>query len=165
MKNINLIFILCININLIKTILDTNPKIAVFPFKTYHFPNRANTEQFSSKDFMDIIHNSLIYLDLEISKDIKKDKLTQEIETMLLNNKQFLTLFVVIDNDDFYISDNYFMDEQKKKNCHYSTFLSSSYEVINDPKIHNMKNCVIASDYIKIFNNKNIVDVLVYYLQ
>ena len=57
MKNINLIFILCININLIKTILDTNPKIAVFPFKTYHFPNRANTEQFSSKDFMDIIHN------------------------------------------------------------------------------------------------------------
>ena len=157
MKNINLIFILCININLIKTILDTNPKIAVFPFKTYHFPNRANTEQFSSKDFMDIIHNSLIYLDLEISKDIKKDKLTQEIETMLLNNKQFLTLFVVIDNDDFYISDNYFMDEQKKKNCHYSTFLSSSYEVINDPKIHNMKNCVIASDYIKIFNNKNII--------
>ena len=69
MKTINLIFILCININLIKTILDTNPKIAVFPFKTYHFPNRANTEQFSSKDFMDIIHNSLIYLYLEISRN------------------------------------------------------------------------------------------------
>ena len=158
MKNINLIFILCFNINLIKTILDTNPKIAVLPFKTYRFPNRANTEQFSSKDFMDIIHNSLIYLNIEISKDIKQDKLTQEIESMLYNNKQFLTLFLVIDNDDFYISDNYFVDEQKKKNCHYSTFLSSSYEVINDPKMNNMKNSVMASDYIKIFNDKNILN-------
>ncbi len=156
MKNIILFFIFCININLIKSILDTNPKIAVLPFKTFHFPNRANTEQFSSRDFMDIIHNSLIYLDIEISKDIKRDKLTQEIGSMLLNNKQFLTLFVVIDNDDFYISDNYFLNEQKKKICHYSPFLSSSYEVIKDPNIKNLKNSVMSSDYIKIFNNKNI---------
>ena len=85
MKNIILFFIFCININLIKSILDTNPKIAVLPFKTFHFTNRANTEQFSSRDFMDIIHNSLIYLDIEISKDIKRDKLTQEIGSMLLN--------------------------------------------------------------------------------
>ena len=156
MKYINIIFILCININLIKPLKDTNPKIAVFPFKTNHFPNKSDNEQFSSKDFMDIIHNSLLYLDIEISKNIKTDKLTQEIAPMFPNNKQFLTLFFVIDNNDFYISDNFFIDEKKKKICHYSTFLSSSYEVVEDSKMNNMKNAVIASDFIKIYNEKNI---------
>ena len=60
------------------------------------------------------------------------------------------------DNNDFYISDNYFFDEKKKKYCHYSTNFSSSYEISEEYNFRNMKNSVIASDYIKVFYEKNI---------
>ena len=102
MKYMNIFFSTFINIILIKSLNNASPNIAVFPFKTYHYPNKVNTEQFSSKDFMDSIHSSLLYLDIEIGKNVKKEKLTSTISTNLLNNKQFLTLFFVINDYDFY---------------------------------------------------------------
>ena len=156
MKFENIIFIIYIFISVINSLKDTNPKIAVFPFKTYYFPYESNNEQFSSKDFMDRIHSSLIYISTEASKGIRTDKLTPEISSVISNNKQYLTLFLNFDNNDFYISDNYFFDEKKKKYCHYSTNLSSSYEISEEYNFRNMKNSVIASDYIKVFYEKNI---------
>ena len=155
MKIAKIIFIIYIYINQIKSSNNTNPNIAVIPFKTFVYPLKPNNQQFSSKEYMDIIHSSLIYLDIEIGKNINNEKLTQELSSKLINNKQFLSLFIVIDKYDFYISDNYFIDENKKKLCHYSTNLSTSYEIdINDNIKYNMKNAYIASDYFKIYNGK-----------
>ena len=155
MKIAKIIFIIYIYINQIKSSNNTNPNIAVIPFKTFVYPLKPNNQQFSSKEYMDIIHSSLIYLDIEIGKNINNEKLTQELSSKLINNKQFLSLFIVIDKYDFYISDNYFIDENKKKLCHYSTNLSTSYEIdINDNIKYNMKNAYIASDYFKIYNEK-----------
>ena len=151
-----ILFFIFINIYLIKTLDNSNPNIAVFPFKTFYYPPKSSNEQFSSKEFMDIIHSSLIYLDIEVGKGIKKDKLTKEFSSKFLNNKQFLSLFVVIDNYDFYIDDNYFYNDEKKKVCQYSTFLSSSYEKEQNINItYNMKDAIIAKDYIKIYSDKN----------
>ena len=68
-----------------------------------------------------------------------------------------MSLFIVIDNYDFYIDDKYFYNEEKKSICHYSTFLSKSYEVDQNSNVtnNNMKNAVIASDYINVFNDRN----------
>ena len=157
MKYINLIIIIYNCINLINTLNNSNPKIAVFPFKTFQYPHKFSDEQFSSKEYMDIIHSSLIYLNIEIGKDIKKEKLTKEISSNIINNKQFLTLFIDFDNYDFYIDDKYFYDENKKKICHYSTHLSTSYEIDkNDNSNNNMKDAIIATDYINVYDDKNI---------
>ena len=156
MQFMKILFFIFMNIYLIKTLDNSNPNIAVFPFKTFYYPPKSSNEQFSSKEFMDIIHSSLIYLDIEVGKEIKKDKLTKEISSKFLNNKQFLSLFVVIDNYDFYIDDNYFYNDEKKKVCQYSTFLSSSYEKEQNINItNNMKDAIIAKDYIKIYSDKN----------
>ena len=153
----NIFLSIFININLIKSLNNVSPNIAVFPFKTFHYPNKVNTEQFSSKDYMDSIHSSLIYLDIEIGKGIKKEKLSSEISNNILNNKQFLTLFFVINDYDFYINDNYFTVDDKKKICHYSTYLSTSYEIDQSNYNENhMNNAVMASDFFKIYKEKNI---------
>ena len=157
MQLIILIFFIFSNIIITNTLDNTKHNIAVVPFKTFYFPPKSSNEQFSSKEFMDIIHSSLIYLNVEIGSDIKEEKITKEISSKLLNNKQFLSLFIVIDNYDFYIDDKYFYNEEKKSICHYSTFLSKSYEVDQNSNEtnNNMKNAVIASDYIYVFNDKN----------
>ena len=85
MKFENIIFIIYIFISVINSLKDTNPKIAVFPFKTYYFPYESNNEQFSSKDFMERIHSSLIYISTEASKGIRTDKLTPEISSVISN--------------------------------------------------------------------------------
>ena len=155
MKYKKLIFIIYNCINLINTLNNSNPKIAVFPFKTFQYPHKFSNEQFSSKEYMDIIHSSMIYLEIEAGKDIKNDKLTEEISSNLLNNKQYLSLFIDFDNYDFYIDDNYFYDENKNKICHYSTLLSTSYEIDNENS-NNMKDAEISADYISFSNDKNI---------
>ena len=144
MKYKKLIFLIYNCINLINTLNNSNHKIAVFPFKTFQYPYKFSNEQFSSKEYMDIIHSSQIYLEIEAGKDIKNDKLTEEISSNLLNNKQYLSLFIDFDNYDFYIDDNYFYDENKNKICHYSTLLSTSYEIDNDNS-NNMKDAEISS--------------------
>ena len=157
MQFIKILFFIIINANLIKTLDNSNPNIAVFPFKTFYYPPKSSNEQFSSKEYMDTIQSSLIYLDIEIGKDIKNDKINEDISSKLLNNKQFISLFLVVDNYDFYIDDNYFYNEEKKKICHYSTFLSTSYEEEQNNNItNNMKEAVIAADYLKVYNDKNL---------
>lgn len=155
MKFIHIFLIIYINITLYCSLNNENSMIAIFPFKTFLFPNKSSNEQFSSKEYLDIIHSSLIYLDIEIGKNVKEEKINKEILSKIKNNKQFLSLFVLIDNYDFYIDDNYFYDEEKKKYCRYSTFLSTSYEIDNNFTT-NLKDSFMAFDYIKVYNDKNI---------
>lgn len=155
MKFHNIIFILYICINLINTLNNSEPNIAVFPFKTFYYPIKTPDQSYSPKEYMDIIQSSMIHLDIEIGKNIKNENLTKELKSKFLNNKQFLSLFVIIDKYDFYIDDNYFYNPDKKKYCLYSSFLSTSYEVDNSYS-YNLKDAVIASDYIKVFKEKTI---------
>ena len=85
MQFIKILFFIIINANLIKTLDNSNPNIAVFPFKTFYYPPKSSNEQFSSKQYMDTIQSSLIYLDIEIGKDIKNDKINEDISSKLLN--------------------------------------------------------------------------------
>ena len=153
MKYIKIIIITYTYINFAIALNDTKPNIAVFPFKTFYYPPKDSNVHFTSKEYMDIIHSSLIYLNVEICNNIKNEYLTKDILSKLIYNKQFLSLFLNIDDYDFYIDDNYFYNENMKKFCHYSTFLSNSYEKDKDI-INNMKDAVIASDYIRVFDDK-----------
>ena len=95
------------------------------------------------------------YIEIEIGKNIKNIQLSQEDQLKISNNKQFISLFILIDEYIFYIDDNYFFDEKKKKICRYSTQLSTSYEKSpsNDKLSNNIKDSVYATDYIKIFSD------------
>ena len=130
------------------------PNIAVIPFKIY-YPPKLNNYSFSCKDYLDTIHQSLPYLEIEIGESIKKIKLSKEEELKIRNQQQFIILFLEIDDSQFYIDDNYFYNEEKKLLCRYSSELSTSYEIEPSKNIiQDNKNYVYASDYIKIFTDK-----------
>jgi hypothetical protein len=131
------------------------PNIAVLPFKTFRIPNKNNEGSFSSKDYFDIIHSSKIYLEIEIGQSIKNKTLSKEEESKIPNRKQFVPLFIIIDDINLYIDDNYFYDKQKKEICRYSTELSTSYKVNSSNKFspNSLTKNIFASDYFKIFSN------------
>ena len=106
-----------------------SPNIAIIPFKTFYIPNKKSTNYFSSKEYMDIIHSSLLYLEIEVGKNIKKANLTKDEELKIKSNKQFMSLFITLDDYNFYIDDNYFYGKEKKLICRYSSQLSTSYEI------------------------------------
>ena len=133
-----------------------SPNIAVIPFKIF-YPPKLNNNSFSSKDYFDQIHQSLPYLEIEIGESIKKMRLSKKEESKIKNQRQFISLFLAIDDSSFYIDDKYFFIEEKKEICRYSTELSTSYEI--DPSkniILDNKNYFFASDYIKIFLDKSL---------
>ena len=129
--------------------------IAVLPFKTFKIPNKNNEDSFSSRDYFDIIHSSKIYLEIEIGQSIKNKTLSKEEESIIPNKKQFLPLFIIIDDINLYIVDNYFYDKKKKEICRYSTELSTLYQVNSSYKFtpNNLSKQIYASDYFKIFSN------------
>ena len=134
---------------------DKSSNIAVIPFKTFYIPNRKITNSFSSKEYVDIIHSSSLYLEIEVGKNIKQTNLTKEDELKIKNNKQFMSLFITLDDYNFYIDDNYFFDKEKKLICRYSSQLSTSYEIgqSNNKLQNNEKNAIFAIDYFKIYSD------------
>ena len=156
MKYITLIFKLCVFLLLIIQIDSnedvTSPNIAVIPFKIFYYPKQES--RYIPKEYLDNIHSSLPYLEIEIGKDIKKKSLTKEQESRIPNKKQYLSIFIIIDDYSFYIDDNYFYSEEKKPLCRYSTELSSSYEINPLRNIaQDKKSSVIGTDYVKIFSD------------
>ena len=98
-----------------------SPNLAVLPLKLYYESYTLNENDFSSIDFLDSIHSSKPYLEIEVGNNIKSS----------FDNTQIMTIFLSIDDYNFYIDDNYFTDEKKNLICRYSSKLSTSYE-IND---------------------------------
>ena len=152
------IFLIYIFINIASDINFNNnlsPNLAVIPLKLYYAPYTSNKNDFSSIDFLDVIHSSKPYLEIEVGTNFKSS----------FDNKQILTIFLSIDDDyNFYIDDNYFNDEKKNLICRYSTKLSPSYE-INDNIKSNYKNSNYGTDYFKIYSDieldkYNIVKIL-----
>ena len=127
--------------------------MAILPFKLYLNPYKDDNNFFSAVNYLDIIHSSLPYLEIEVGKNINKNiKLTEEIEKKIKNQKQFLSIFLIIDDFTFYIDDNYFYDEQKNLICRYSSNLSSSYEIKENIK-SKYRHSIYASDYFKIYSD------------
>ena len=60
-------------------------------------------------------------MDIEVGKKIKQNYLTKEEELKIKNNKQFISIFITLDDYNFYIDDNYFYDKEKKSICRYSS--------------------------------------------
>ena len=133
-----------------------SPNIAVIPFKIF-YPPKLNNYSFSCKEYLDIIHSSLPYLEIEIGEKIKNKILSKKVESKIPNNIQYISFFINIDDNSFYIDDNYFYSEEKNLICRYSTQLSTSYEINPSQNIiQNNKNYVFASDYLKIFSDINL---------
>lgn len=155
------IFLLKITKNNLKESNETiiNSNIAVIPFKTFYLSNKNNSNSFTSKEYIDDIIQSYIYLEIEIGKNIKKREISKEDESKIENNKQFISLFIELDDFIFYIDDNYFYDNKKKKICRYSSQLSTSYE--QNPSKNNLqydaKNSIQGSDYFKIFSDLSLI--------
>lgn len=131
----------------------TSKNIAVIPFKIF-YPPKSNNNSFSSRDYLDIIHSSLPYLEIEIGEKVKNKILTKKEESKIPNKIQYISLFIIIDDNSLIIDDNYFYNEEKSLICRYSTQLSTSYEINPSQNIiTNNKNYLFASDYIKIFSD------------
>ena len=151
-----IILIKIINIKLDESVeIKKYPNIAVIPFKIFYSPHKINKNNnlYTPQDYMDIIHSSLIYLEIEMGKNIKQNIIPKSEELNLETDKQYISLFFSLDEYSFYIDDNYFFDKQKKKICRYSSELSTSYEVIPSKNNENNKNTIYASDYFKIFSD------------
>ena len=142
-----------ITINSEEILNEENPSqnIAVIPFKIF-YPPKLHNYSFSCRDYLETVHSSLPYLEIEIGEKVKNKILSEKDESKIPDKKQYISLFISIDDNSFYIDDNYFYTEEKKAICRYSTQLSTSYEV-NPSKNINNKNYVFASDYIKIFSD------------
>ena len=82
----NIFLLLIIQINSNED--ETSPHIAVIPFKIYYYPKQES--KYIPKEYLDNIHSSLPYLEIEIGKDIKKKSLTKEQESRIPNKKQYL---------------------------------------------------------------------------
>ena len=65
------------------------PNIAVIPFKIY-YPPKLNNYSFSCKDYLDTIHQSLPYLEIEIGESIKKNKV---IKRRRIKNSKSTTIY------------------------------------------------------------------------
>ena len=139
------IFLIYIYINIANDIDHNNnlsPNLAVIPLKLYYESFTLNENDFSSIDFLDSIHSSKPYLEIEVGNNIKSS----------FDNTQILTIFLSIDDYNFYIDDNYFTDEKKNLICRYSSKLSTSYE-INDNIKSDYRNSVYGTDYFKIYSD------------
>lgn len=133
-----------------------SPNIAVIPFKIF-YPPKLNNYSFSCREYLDTIHSSLLYLEIEIGEKIKNKIISKKEESKIPNKIQYISLFINIDDNSFYIDDNYFYSEEKNLLCRYSTKLSTSYEINPSQNIiQNNKNYVFASDYLKIFSDINL---------
>ena len=148
-----ILYIFIINSNDTSSNKNSSPNLAIIPFKIFFSSNKNINNYFSSKEFLDIIHSSLPYLEIEAGKSIKSNlDIPSEIESKIKSQKQFLSVFIVIDDYTFYIDDNYFYDEQKNLICRYSSELSSSYEVNNNiPSKY--RNSIYAFDYFKVYSD------------
>ena len=132
---------------------DLLPTIAVIPFKIF-FPLKVNNYPNLCRYYLENIHSSLPYLEIEIGENIKNKKLTKNEETKIHNKIQILSLFISIDDNSFYIDDNYFLSEEKNLLCRYSTELSTSYEIDPSKNIYQEnKNYFLANDIIKIYSD------------
>ena len=152
------IFVIYIFINISDDIsYNTNfsPNLAVLPLKLFYEQYKSNEDDFSSYDFLDVIHSSKPYLEIEVGNDIKTsfdNKILEEEKRKIDDNKQILTIFLSIDDYNFYIDDNYFSDKKKNLICRYSSQLSTSYE-INENLKSNYKNSIYGTDYFKIYSD------------
>ena len=152
------IFVIYIFINISDDIsYNTNfsSNLAVLPLKLFYEQYKSNEDDFSSYDFLDVIHSSKPYLEIEVGNDIKTsfdNKILEEEERKIDDNKQILTIFLSIDDYNFYIDDNYFSDKKKNLICRYSSQLSTSYE-INENLKSNYKNSIYGTDYFKIYSD------------
>lgn len=128
--------------------------IAIIPFKTYYPLRKNNNNKFSSQDFIDNIHLSNIFLEIEIGENIKEINLPEEYESKIYNKKQFIQLFVASNDYLFYIDDNSYQYERFVPICNYSTQLSTSYELTQSKnKIQKDTLSIYATDYFKIFSD------------
>ena len=72
-----------------------------------------------------------IYLEIEVGKNINQINLTKEEESKIIDKKQILSLFLVIDDYLFYIDDNFFYNDENEKIYRYSSKISTSYEIVH----------------------------------
>lgn len=135
-----------------------SPNIAILPFKIFYPTELYNKYRYPCREYINTIHLSVPYLEIEIGKSIKNIDLSKEVESKIKNKKQFITLFLSINDNSFYIEDNYSSDddddEGKNMLCRYSSKLSTSYEL--EPTKNNVKghkDYVISTDFFKIYND------------
>ena len=150
------IFLIYIIVN-ISTNNNFSPNLAVIPFKILHDKYTADKNNFSPKDYIDIIHSAKPYFEIEVGTKIKPlydNEISKEIEEKIKDQKQFLLIFILIDDYNFYIEDNYFYESEKNIICRYSSNLSSSYEIDENMKSKLLyRHSVYATDYYKIYSD------------
>lgn len=134
---------------------NTSSNIAILPFKIFYPTEPYNKYRYPSREYINTIHLSVPYLEIEIGKNIKNINLSKEEELKIKNNKQFITLFLSINDNSFYIEDNFFSDnEEKNMLCRYSSKISTSYELEPTKNIvQGHKDYVISTDFFKIYND------------
>ena len=129
------------------------PNIVAIPFKTF-YPSINNNSEFLAKDYYENIHLGNLYLETEVGKGIKNIDLTKEEKSIIKDNKQFISLFIILNDYTFSINNSYFInDERKKSICRYSSELSTSYEKDESKYLLNDEKASYASDYFKIFSD------------
>ena len=132
---------------------NSSQNLAVLSFKLFHIPYNNINDSPSATDYLDVYHSSLLYLEIEVGKNIKTEiKLPEKLEAKIKDKKQFLSLFLIIDDFTFYVDDNYFYDEQKNLICRYSSLLSTSYEIKEEYK-SKYRHSIYAADYFKIYSD------------
>lgn len=135
-----------------ENLVEKNPNITVIPFKTFYPPIKYYNNKFSSDDYFDTIHSSNSYIEIEVGKNINQINLTKEEESKIIDKKQILSLFLVIDDYLFYIDDNFFYNDENEKIYRYSSKISTSYEIVpSEKKYKNDSISVYITDYFKIF--------------
>lgn len=130
--------------------------IAIIPFKIFYPTEQYNKYRYPCREYINTIHLSVPYLEIEIGKNIKNINLSKEVESKIKNNKQFITLFLSINDNSFFIEDNYSSDDDEEKNilCRYSSKLSTSYELEpNKNNVKGYKDYIISNDFFKIYND------------
>jgi len=150
-----LLLVVKINPNEILNEENLSSNIAIIPFKIFYPTEQYNKYRYPCREYTNTIHLSVPYLEIEIGKNIKNINLSKEVESKIKNNKQYITLFLSINDNSFYIEDNFSSDdEQKSMLCRYSSKISTSYEL--DPNKNVVKghnDYVISTDYFKIYND------------
>ena len=149
-----IVSLLLIKIKSNKFAQNISKNIAIIPFKTYSPVRKNNNIKFSSQDYIDHIHLSNIYLEIEVGENIKEINLSKEYESKINNKKQFIQLFLISNDYLFYIDDNSFQYERFVPICNYSTHLSTSYEIAQTKStIQKDTLSIYATDYFKIFSD------------
>ena len=147
-------FLLLIKIKSNEFPLNISKNIAIIPFKTFYPLKKNSNNRFSSQDYIDNIHLSNIYLEIEVGKNIKEINLSKEYDSKISNKKQFIQLFLVTNDYLFYIDDDSYQYERFLPICNYSTYLSTSYEIAQNKSIIKKDTLSIyATDYFKIFSD------------